>query len=112
MHRAILQRLWRRSCCATNRGRAAETSRDMLNQPTDQAEPDIVPATLRAIPPSVLPTARRQSSSSFTIWAAGRVLGWATLYVLLAAGTFTFPDVPAHDLDPSWRMALGYFYEH
>ena len=44
--------------------------------------------------------------------AVSRVLGWSLVYLLLIAGTFTFPNVPAPGLDPSWRMALGYFYEN
>ncbi len=32
--------------------------------------------------------------------------------MLLAVGAFSFPLMPAADLDPSWRMALGYFYEN
>jgi len=43
--------------------------------------------------------------------SVSRVLGWALVYVLLIAGTFTFPNPPSSGLDPSWRMALGYFFE-
>lgn len=41
-----------------------------------------------------------------------RGLGWSGLFVVLVLATFTFPLMPAADLDPSWRMALGYFYEN
>src|SRR3954469_9878313 len=40
-----------------------------------------------------------------------RALGWTLVYVLLIAGIFTFPNPPTPGLDPSWRMALGYFFE-
>ncbi len=33
------------------------------------------------------------------------------LYLLLVASIFSFPFNPSAELDPSWRMALGYFYE-
>lgn len=38
-------------------------------------------------------------------------LGWVLLYLIFVAGIFTFPLFPAGDLDPSWRIALGYFFE-
>src|ERR1019366_8042506 len=41
-----------------------------------------------------------------------RVLGWCALYFVLVAGVFTFPFMPGPGLDPSWRMALGYMFEH
>lgn len=41
-----------------------------------------------------------------------RALGWSVLYTLLATAIFTFPLMPGADLDPSWRMALGYFFEN
>lgn len=41
-----------------------------------------------------------------------RILGWGVLFLLLLAGCFTFPNPPSTGLDPSWRMALGYFYEN
>jgi hypothetical protein len=41
-----------------------------------------------------------------------RILGWSVLLILLTVATFNFPLMPSADLDPSWRMALGYFYEH
>lgn len=40
-----------------------------------------------------------------------RALGWGLIFVLLVIGSFNFPLMPAQDLDPSWRMALGYFSE-
>jgi hypothetical protein len=40
-----------------------------------------------------------------------RVLGWSLVFVLLTIGIFTFPKSPSPGLDPSWRMAMGYFYE-
>jgi|CXWL01.1.fsa_nt_gi hypothetical protein len=40
-----------------------------------------------------------------------RILGWPALYGLLAAGAFSWPSLPSHELDPSWRMALGYCFE-
>jgi len=39
-------------------------------------------------------------------------LGWAAAYVLLVVGIFSYPYFPTAELDPSWRMALGYFFEH
>lgn len=41
-----------------------------------------------------------------------RVLGWSALYLVLVAAVFNFPLMPASGLDPSWRMALGYIFEH
>jgi len=41
-----------------------------------------------------------------------RIVGWCLLFALTAAATFNFPLYPSPDLDPSWRMALGYFHEH
>ena len=41
-----------------------------------------------------------------------RYLGWVTAYLLLAMGIFLYPNYPSSELDPSWRMALGYFFEH
>lgn len=41
-----------------------------------------------------------------------RALGWSVLYLVLVAGIFNFPLMPGSGLDPSWRMALGYMYEH
>lgn len=43
--------------------------------------------------------------------SVSRVLGCTLIYVLLVAGIFSFPNSPSPGLDPSWRMALGYFYE-
>lgn len=42
--------------------------------------------------------------------ALSRALGWGILYFLLIAAIFNFPAMPSMDLDPSWRMALGYFF--
>ncbi len=44
--------------------------------------------------------------------SVSKILGWSSIYFLLAVGAFTFPLMPAPDLDPSWRMALGYFFEN
>jgi hypothetical protein len=44
--------------------------------------------------------------------SVSKTLGWISIYVLLVIGAFNFPMMPASDLDPSWRMALGYFYEN
>ncbi|HEY4248782.1 MAG TPA: hypothetical protein VGM64_18310 [Lacunisphaera sp.] len=41
-----------------------------------------------------------------------RITGWIILFIVTVIATFNFPLMPAADLDPSWRMALGYFYEH
>ncbi|MBI3887210.1 MAG: DUF2029 domain-containing protein [Opitutae bacterium] len=41
-----------------------------------------------------------------------KALGWGALYALLIAVSFTFPLMPSAELDPSWRMALGYFFNH
>ena len=41
-----------------------------------------------------------------------RVLGWSLIYFLLVAGVFTFPNAPTPGLDPSWRMAFGYYFQH
>ena len=41
-----------------------------------------------------------------------RILGWSLLIVLTTIGTFSFPMMPATDLDSSWRMALSYYHEH
>lgn len=38
-------------------------------------------------------------------------LGWTALFVLLVAGAFHFPRPPASDLDGSWRIAMGYFFQ-
>jgi hypothetical protein len=43
---------------------------------------------------------------------AARLLGWGVLYAILIIGSFNFPLMPSADLDPSWRMALGYFFEN
>jgi hypothetical protein len=41
-----------------------------------------------------------------------RFLGWGAVYAILIIGSFNFPLMPSADLDPSWRMALGYFFEN
>src|SRR6185295_12222702 len=51
-------------------------------------------------PPPLMPT-----------WLS-RALGWSLLYFLLVACIFTFPEMPGAGLDPSWRMALGYMFDH
>lgn len=38
-----------------------------------------------------------------------RRLGWTSVFLLFAFGIFNLPIYPSVDLDPSWRMALGYF---
>jgi hypothetical protein len=40
-----------------------------------------------------------------------KILGWGVVFILLVVGAFNFPLMPGTDLDPSWRMALGYFFE-
>lgn len=40
-----------------------------------------------------------------------RLLGWSVLFAILVISCFNFPLMPSPDLDPSWRMALGYFFE-
>jgi hypothetical protein len=40
-----------------------------------------------------------------------RLLGWSVVFTLLVIVCFTFPLMPSYELDPSWRMALGYFFE-
>ncbi len=39
-------------------------------------------------------------------------VGWSILFLLLVAGSFNYPHYPSADLDGSWRMALGYFFQH
>src|ERR1017187_2730695 len=41
-----------------------------------------------------------------------RALGWSALYLVLVVSIFNFPLMPSYGLDPSWRMALGYMFEH
>ncbi|HEY4248783.1 MAG TPA: hypothetical protein VGM64_18315 [Lacunisphaera sp.] len=41
-----------------------------------------------------------------------RTVGWGVVYLLLVAEIFNFPQPPTEGLDPSWRMALSYFFEH
>ena len=40
------------------------------------------------------------------------IISWGVLFLLLVVGCFTFPNAPTSGLDPSWRMALGYFHEN
>jgi hypothetical protein len=40
-----------------------------------------------------------------------RAVGWSVLYLVLVAACFNFPLMPGSGLDPSWRMALGYFFD-
>lgn len=40
-----------------------------------------------------------------------RVFWWSTLYTVFVVSIFSFPFMPSSELDPSWRMALGYFFE-
>ena len=40
-----------------------------------------------------------------------RLLGWSVVFTLLVIVCLTFPLMPSYELDPSWRMALGYFFE-
>ena len=42
----------------------------------------------------------------------GGPLGRFLLWLLLAVAIFTFPRYPTPDLDASWRMALGWFFQH
>ena len=39
-------------------------------------------------------------------------LGRGAVYLILVTGIFSYPNWPSVELDPSWRMALGYFFEH
>lgn len=39
-------------------------------------------------------------------------MGWGILFLLLIAGIFNYPNYPEASLDGSWRMALGYFFQH
>ncbi|MEO6875655.1 MAG: glycosyltransferase family 87 protein [Opitutaceae bacterium] len=41
-----------------------------------------------------------------------RAIGWSALYLIFVAAIFNFPTAPGSGLDPSWRMVLGYIYEH
>ena len=38
-------------------------------------------------------------------------LGWTVLFLLLVGASFNYPLFPAADLDGSWRIALGYFFQ-
>ena len=44
--------------------------------------------------------------------SVSRIVGWSALVLVTVVAAFNFPLKPSQDLDPSWRMALGYFYEH
>ncbi len=39
------------------------------------------------------------------------LIGWSVLFLLLVAGAFNYPLFPSVDLDSSWRIALGYFFQ-
>lgn len=39
------------------------------------------------------------------------MIGWAALFILFVAGTFNYPLYPSADLDGSWRIALGFFFQ-
>ena len=39
-------------------------------------------------------------------------IGWTALFLLFVAGIFSYPYYPTVNLDPSWRMAYGYFFQH
>ena len=43
--------------------------------------------------------------------AARRPLGWILLFLVFVVGIFNFPRYPGTDLDSSWRMAFGYFFQ-
>lgn len=34
------------------------------------------------------------------------------MFLLLTAMIYTWPLMPSQDLDPSWRLSMGYFYQH
>ena len=54
-----------------------------------------------------------QSSSETTFLPKARgPMGWGILFLLLIAGIFNYPNYPEASLDGSWRMALGYFFQH
>lgn len=38
-------------------------------------------------------------------------IGWTILFLLLVASTFNYPYLPTVELDSSWRMAFGYFFQ-
>ncbi len=39
-------------------------------------------------------------------------VGWSSLFLLLVAGIFNYPNYPDVSLDGSWRIALAYFFKH
>jgi hypothetical protein len=39
-------------------------------------------------------------------------IGWVLLFLLFVVDIFNYPRLPTVDLDSSWRMAIGYFFEH
>lgn len=94
----------------------------------EQARPKPVPAATRLDPVddrgSAWQKLQRRLPRGFQPWTRlarplvghlapfGRAVGWVAMFVLLAAGAFTLPFAPAPHLDPSWRMALGYFFKH
>ncbi len=50
-------------------------------------------------------------SSENTLFPRFRVtLGWSALFLLLFVNLYSYPAYPAPDLDASWRIALGYFF--
>ena len=47
-----------------------------------------------------------------TLFPRGRVpIGWTLLFLVFVASIFNFPLFPSSDLDSSWRIALGYFFQ-
>lgn len=38
-------------------------------------------------------------------------IGWVLLFLLFVAGIFSYPNFPKVELDASWRMAFGYFFQ-
>ena len=39
-------------------------------------------------------------------------IGWSSVFFLLIAGIFNYPNYPDVSLDGSWRIALAYFFKH
>lgn len=53
------------------------------------------------------------SVSQATLFPRAReTLGWGVLFFLFVASIFNYPLYPATELDSSWRIALGYFFQH
>ena len=79
--------------------------------PADSGQGPARPPNRRSLQRRLLPWA----ALAQPLWAGVapyvRGVGWAVLFVLLAAAAFTLPFAPAPELDPSWRMALGYFFK-